>query len=282
MAAEILGVAPEQIRVITGDTDSAPYAGASAGSKTTFAMGGAVVGAAREARRQILSAAAELLEAAPEDLELTDGRVQVRGAPSAGLSLREVGRKVLNWESPIPPISAAGGFAESDSAPAFSAQIAEVEVDRETGEVRVHRLAVVQDVGRAINPLAIDGQMMGGATQGLGWALYENMIYGPEGQLLTGTLMDYAVPRFTQAAEGFDAVQVEVPSDNGPFGVRGVGEAPVIATAAAVANAVADAVGVRITDLPLTAPRVWQALQSDPSHLSAGQTNLASLKENDP
>jgi CO/xanthine dehydrogenase Mo-binding subunit len=262
MAAEALGVDPDQVRVVTGNTDTAPYAGASAGSKTTFTMGGAVVHAAREAKRQVLAAAAELLEAAPEDLELVDGRVQVRGSPGSGVTLRELGKETTTWESRLAPITAAGRFAEAQAAPAFSAQIAEVEVDRKTGEVRVHRLAVIQDVGLAINPAAVDGQIMGGAAQGLGWALYENLVYGPEGQLLTGTLMDYAVPRITQAAETVDAVRVEVPSDNGPFGIRGVGEPPVIATAAAVANAIADATGVRLTELPMTAPRVWRALQA--------------------
>jgi CO/xanthine dehydrogenase Mo-binding subunit len=261
MAAEALGVDPDQVRIITGNTDSAPYAGASAGSKTTFTMGGAVVNAAREAKRQVLAAAAELLEAAPEDLELVDGRVQVRGSPGAGVTLRELGKETTTWESRLAPITAAGRFAEEQAAPAFSAQIAEVEVDRETGEVRVHRLAVIQDVGLAVNPAAVDGQIMGGAAQGLGWALYENLVYGPEGQLLTGTLMEYAVPRISQAAEVVDAVRVEVPSDNGPFGIRGVGEPPVIATAAAVANAIADATGVRLTELPMTAPRVWRTLR---------------------
>ncbi|MCC6191003.1 MAG: xanthine dehydrogenase family protein [Anaerolineales bacterium] len=271
LAAETLGIAPEDVRVLAGDTETAPFAGASAGSKTTFSTGGAVVDAAREARRQVLAAAAELLEADVEDLDLADGRVQVRGVPASSLTLRELARKSMSWESPIAPISAGGRFAQPQSAPAFSAQLAEVEVDRETGEVRVHQLVVIQDVGCAVNPPAVDGQMMGGATQGLGWALYEAMVYDVSGQLLTGTLMDYAVPRFAQSAGAFTLVRVEAPSDNGPFGVRGVGEPPVIATAAAVANAIADAAGVRLTDLPMTPQRVWQALNSRSQSLEIGK-----------
>jgi CO/xanthine dehydrogenase Mo-binding subunit len=121
---------------------------------------------------------------------------------------------------------------------------------------------VVQDVGRAINPLAVQGQMMGGATQGIGWALYEGMEYDAGGQLLTGSWLDYAVPDISQAPSVFETVLVEVPSESGPFGARGVGEAPVVPTAAAIANAIADATGVRLSELPMTPPRVLAALQT--------------------
>jgi len=134
-------------------------------------------------------------------------------------------------------------------------------VDPETGVVHLHRLVVVQDVGRAINPLAIEGQLMGGATQGIGWALYEKMDYDAQGQLLTGSWMDYAIPDITETAATIETVIVEVPSENGPFGARGVGEPPVVPTAAAIANAIADATGVRLTDLPMTAPRIWATLR---------------------
>jgi CO/xanthine dehydrogenase Mo-binding subunit len=121
---------------------------------------------------------------------------------------------------------------------------------------------VVQDVGRAINPPAAEGQMMGGATQGLGWALLEHMAYDDQGQLLSASWMDYAVPHITQGALKLETVLVQVPTAHGPFGARGVGEPPVIATAAAVANAIADATGVRLTELPMTPPRVLAALSN--------------------
>jgi CO/xanthine dehydrogenase Mo-binding subunit len=264
MAAETFGVAPEQVRVLISDTDTAPYSGASAGSKVTYATGSAVVQAAREARRQVLAVAAEELEAAVEDLEIVNGQVQVRGAPDRGLLLKDLADKTYDWGSRHAPVYGAGRFAVEDSAPAFNAQLAEVEVDADTGAVRVHKLVVVQDVGRAINPLAVQGQMRGGATQGIGWALYEQMLYDDGGQLVTGTLMEYTLPSISQTAPDIDTVLVEVPSEYGPFGARGVGEAPVVPTAAAVANAVADATGVRLTDLPLTAPRVWAVLRARP------------------
>jgi CO/xanthine dehydrogenase Mo-binding subunit len=158
------------------------------------------------------------------------------------------------------PVFAHGRWAQTTQAPGFSAQLAEVEVDRDTGEVRVRRLVIVQDVGRAINPAAVRGQMMGGATQGLGWALFERMEYDAGGQLLTGSWMDYAVPSIAHLPE-LETVIVEAPSEHGPFGARGVGEPPVVPTAAAIANAIADATGVRLSDLPMTAPRVLAALR---------------------
>lgn len=262
MAADTFGVAPETVRVLISDTDTAPYSGASAGSKVTYATGSAVVHAAQEARRQVLAIAAEELEAAVEDLEIADGQVQVRGAPDRGLKLKALAEKTYDWGSRHAPVYGAGRFAVKDSAPAFNAQLAEVEVDPDTGVVRVHKLVVVQDVGRAINPLAVQGQMRGGATQGIGWALYEEMLYDEGGQLVTGTLMDYVLPSLSQTAPDIETLQVEVPSEHGPFGARGVGEAPVVPTPAAITNAIADATGLRLTDLPHTAPRVWAALQA--------------------
>ena len=263
MAAEAFGIAPEKVRVVVSDTDTAPYSGASAGSKVTYTTGAAVVMAAQEARRQVLAIAAEELEAAVEDLEIVDGAVQVRGVPGRAIKLSDIARKTMQFSGKYAPVYGQGRVAQTETAPAFSAQLAEVEVDGETGEVRLHKLIVVQDVGRAINPLAIRGQMMGGATQGIGWALYEQMVYDVNGQLLTGSWMDYAIPNIVQAPIVAETIIVEVPSENGPYGARGVGEAPVVPTAAAIANAIADAAGgARLTDLPMTAPRVLAALRA--------------------
>jgi CO/xanthine dehydrogenase Mo-binding subunit len=138
-----------------------------------------------------------------------------------------------------------------------------VVVDQETGEVTVHRLVIIQDVGRAINPLAVEGQLMGGAMQGLGWALHENMIYDDAGQNLTASLMDYVIPHFTDSPVDMETMLIEVAADTGPLGARGVGELPVVPTAGAVANAIKAAVNIRITDIPMTAPRVLAALQTN-------------------
>jgi CO/xanthine dehydrogenase Mo-binding subunit len=244
------------------DTSSAPYAGVAAGSKTTYTVGPAVIAAAEEARKQVLAIAAEEFEADPADLEIVDGEVRVRGVPTKSISIGEIASKGMSWSSKVGPIIAHGRHADPTQAPGFSAQLAEVEVDEETGKVIVHKLIVAQDAGKAINPLAVEGQMLGGATQGLGWALYEAILYNEEGQVLTGSWMDYTVPTMPQAARQYETIIVEVPTDHGPFGARGVGEPPVIPTAAAVANAIADATGAQVVDLPMTPPRVLQALSN--------------------
>ncbi len=260
LAAEAYGIAPEKVRFVYSDTDSAPYGGGVGGSKTTYTLGKAVINAAQEARRQTLAIAAEEFEVSAEDLEIVDVRVQVRGFPDRSIGLGEVAGKSMTFGGKYEPVHGSGRQAITDRAPSFCAQIAEVEVDEETGDVNLVNLAVVQDVGRAINPLAVEGQMQGGAVQGVGWALYEEMRYDADGQLLSGSWMDYAMPDAVQAAP-IQTQIVEVPSVSGPFGARGVGEPPVIPTVAAIANAVADATGARLTQTPMTPPRVLAALE---------------------
>ena len=260
LAAEAYGIDPEQVRFVYSDTDSSPYAGGVGGSKTLYTLGNAVLRAAQEAQRQTLTIAAEEFEVSAEDLEIVEGRVQVKGFPDRSISLGEIAGKSMSFDGKYEPVHASGRQAVTDRAPSFSAQIAEVEVDEETGEVNVVNLAVVQEVGRAINPMAVEGQMQGGATQGIGWALYEEMYYDDDGQLLSGSWMDYAMPDAIQAAP-IQTQMLEIPSISGPFGARGVGEPPVIPTVAAIANAVAHATGVRLTQTPMTAPRVLAALK---------------------
>ncbi len=262
MAADAFGVAPDQVRMVMGDTDATPYAGAASGSKTLYTAGAAVLLAAADARRQVLSVAADEMEAAAEDLEIVDGAVRVKGFPSKSIKLAALASTIMRFGAHYAPIQGTGRVAQDKSAPGFNAQLAEVDVDRDTGEVHVHRLVVIQDVGKAINPLIVEGQLMGGAVQGLGWALYEDLRYDADGQPITGSLADYALPGVDQAPPVFETMLVEVPSDNGPLGARGVGEPPIVPTAAAVANAIYEATGVRLRDLPMTAPKVLAALQA--------------------
>ena len=261
LAAETFGIDADRVRVISGATESVPYAGASGGSKTIYTVGPAVIQAAAEARRQTLELAAEMFEADVADLVVVDGNVQVKGAPDKALPIGKIAARTMRFGGRHAPVFGHGRHANNISSPAFCVQIAEVEVDAETGEVTVHKLAVVQDVGRAINPAAVEGQMHGGAAQGLGWALYEGLVLDDYGQLLTATLMDYALPDFSKTPTMLDAEIVEVPAELGPMGARGVGEPPVIPTAGAVANAIADATSARLTELPMTPPRVLAALQ---------------------
>ncbi len=260
LAAESFGVDVDKVRFVYSDTDSAPYGGGVGGSKTLYTLGNAVIRAAEDARRQTLAIAAEEFEVSAEDLEIVDGRVQVRGFPDRSVALGDLAGKAMTFGGRYDPIHGSGSQSVTDRAPSFCAQIAEVDVDEETGEVDLLNLAVVQEVGRAINPLTVEGQMQGGAVQGVGWALYEEMRYDDDGQLLSGSWMDYAMPDAVQAAPIHTQI-VEVPSSSGPFGARGVGEPPVIPTVAAIANAVAHATGVRMTQTPMTAPRVLEALE---------------------
>ncbi len=260
LAAEAYGVEVDKVRFVYSDTDSAPYGGGVGGSKTLYTLGNAVIRAAEDARRQTLAIAAEEFEVSAEDLEIVDGRVQVRGFPDRSVALGDLAGKAMTFGGKYDPIHGSGSQSVTDRAPSFCAQIAEVEVDEETGEVDLLNLAVVQEVGRAINPMTVEGQMQGGAVQGVGWALYEEMRYDDDGQLLSGSWMDYAMPDAVQASP-IQTQIVEVPSISGPFGARGVGEPPVIPTVAAIANAVAHATGVRMTQTPMTAPRVLEALQ---------------------
>ena len=261
LAAEAFGVSPNKVQIITGDTGSSIYNGAAGGSKTIYTVGPALIQAAEEARRQTLEIAAELMEAAPVDLEIVDGRVRVRGVPDRSVGLGEIAGKTMQFGGRYAPIFGTGRHANTARSPGFCAQLAEVTVDPDTGTVRVHKLVVVQDVGRALNPLAVEGQMIGGAIQGLGWALHERMVYDDYGQPLTASWLDYTVPHIQQAAESVEAVIVEVPSDHGPYGAKGVGEPPVTPTAGAIGDAIAEALGgVRLTDLPMTPARIWEAL----------------------
>src|SRR5438132_1288256 len=186
-----------------------------------------------------------------------------RGVPSKAVPIAELAKASMQFGGKYEPVYGRGSTATIVRSPAFAAHLAEVEVDTDTGHVRVLDHLVVQDVGRALNPAAIEGQIQGAAAQGLGWALLERMSYDPQGQLLSATFMDYAMPGSEQVPP-VRAVLVEVPSEHGPFGAKGVGEPPVVAAPAAIANAVRDATGHRFTELPITTQAVRQALSETP------------------
>lgn len=260
IAAQELGMPVSAMHIVHENTDSMPYSGLSAGSKTTYTVGSAVLDAARDARNQVLHIAAEMLEASAADLELRDGRVTVRGTPEKQVSLQEIAANSMRFGAAYEPVFGRGRSANRVASPMFAAHLARVAVDPETGEVRVLDYLAAQDVGRAINPAEVEGQIHGGVVQGIGWALCEGMVYDQQGQLLNATLMDYALPH-SQDAPTITPLLVEVPSPLGPFGAKGVGEPPVVPVAAAIANAIKDATGVRLTQLPMTPERVFTALR---------------------
>jgi CO/xanthine dehydrogenase Mo-binding subunit len=259
IAASAYGVDIDKIKITTGDTDVAPMTGLSAGSKTIYTVGTAVLEAAKDARKQTLQIAAAEMEAAVEDLEIEDGRVVVRGVPDKGVTLASIGKKGNLYMSKIPPVLGVSHPAFAVQAPAFAAELAKIEVDPDTGQTTIHDFVVVQDAGKAINPLGVEGQMQGGAVQSIGIALTEAMMYDKNGRLMNPSLLDY---RKLTAADlpNIETIIVEVPAPAGPFGARGVGEPPIVPAPAALANAVYDATGVRLTELPLSPERIALAI----------------------
>jgi CO/xanthine dehydrogenase Mo-binding subunit len=261
LAAEALGIKADQVRIFNADSDSAPYSGMSGGSKITLTTGSAVVKASQEARQQILGIAADQLEASIDDLELADGKVQVRGVPERSVTLAKLAQDSMAFGGKYEPIFGRGSTAINQRAPGFAAHLARVRVDPETGRAEVRQYVAVQDVGKAVNPAGIEDQIMGGVMQGVGWALYEQLAYDEGGQLVTASLMDYTLPGSHQAPLSIEPIIVEVPSQSGPYGVRGVGEPPVVPVAAAIGNAIREATGARLGELPMTPERVAQAIR---------------------
>ena len=261
IAATAYGVDIDKVKITTGDTDVAPVTGLSAGSKTTYTVGVAVIQAAEIARKQTLEIAAKELEASVHDLEIEDGKVIVRGVPDKGITLASIGKKGNLYMSKVEPVIGASHPAFSVQAPAFCAQLARIEVDPDTGEVTLHNFVVAQDVGKAINPAQIEGQMQGGAVQSLGMALTEALMYDDKARLTNPSLLDYR--KLTSAdLPNIETIIVEKPAPHGPFGARGVGEPPIVPAPAAIANAIEDATGVRLTHLPLSSERIALAIAS--------------------
>lgn len=257
IAAETIGLDPRQVEHVSIDTAAAPPAPGSGGSVITYSVGRAVRDAAEDARRGLIAAAAIQLEIAEDDLEIVDGAVRPRGTPDRAIPIAEVVR--AHARAGRAPIVGRGATERPSLAPILAGTIAHVAVDVETGEVRLRSLHLAQDVGRALNPALIEAQLVGGAVQSIGWGLLEALVHDEAGQLLSATFLDYALPR-AEHVPPIGMTIVEVPAADGPFGAKGVGEGPVIAGAAAIATAIAAATGVRLHELPMTAPRVWRAL----------------------
>jgi aerobic carbon-monoxide dehydrogenase large subunit len=263
VCADVLGVAYEDVTVRYGDTDMLPDAVGAFGSRGTVVGGSAVLRAAERVRDKVRTVAARELEAHPEDLELRDGAVHVRGVAARALSLREVARAAAPTRALAaglePGLEALEYHEQEKMTYGHGVHVAVVEVDGETGVPRILRYVVAYDVGRCINPMLVEGQIAGGLAQGLGAALHEELLYDADGQLVTGTLMDYHIPVAADMPPIELCIREEDRSPVNPLGVKGAGEDGIVAAGAAVANAVADALaplGVEITALPLRADRL--------------------------
>jgi aerobic carbon-monoxide dehydrogenase large subunit len=266
IAAEELGVAFDDVTIIGGDTDVLPYGFGAFASRLMANAGPAVARAAREVRHRAALVAASLLECAPEDVVAANGRLHVVGIPERGIALGEAAKvaakgKVLA-QTGEPGLNSCAYFHPKTVTWAFGAQAATVDVDVETGAVRLLRYVAVHDSGRAVNPMIVEGQLHGGVAQGIGAALMEELVYDAGGQLLTGSLMDYAVPRADDLPEITTAL-IDHPSVINELGVKGVGESGAIAPGPAIANAIEDALaefGITVRELPVTPGRIFEML----------------------
>ncbi|HEY4026899.1 MAG TPA: xanthine dehydrogenase family protein molybdopterin-binding subunit [Candidatus Dormibacteraeota bacterium] len=246
LAAETMGVPADRIRILKGDSATAPASPMAAGSAITYSVGPAVIRAVLEAKRQILDIAAARLEASPEDLELEDRAVHVKGAPFRQITLADVAKAAADGHGPVHAVGRAG---VNKAAPMCTVHVARVRVDHQTGALQVSRYAAIQDVGRALNRAEVEAQVHGGVVQGLGRALGEEIVHDGEGQPRTATFADYVLPTADQVPP-IEVELVEIPSEEGPLGARGVGEPPVIPVLAAVGNAIRDVTGRRLTSAP--------------------------------
>ena len=267
IVADEFGYPVENVEVVAGDTETTPQGWGTYGSRTTAVCGSAVKIAAQRVREKAQKIAAHLMEANEGDVEFRDGKFSVAGTPGEGKTFAEVAMMAnLAWNMPPgvePGLEAAAFFDPSNFVYPFGTHICTVQVDADTGEVKILRYLCVDDCGPHINPMIVEGQIHGGVIQGIGEALQEMVVYDEDGQLLSGTMMDYAVPRASQMPR-IETAHTTTPSPVNPLGVKGTGEAGTIPAAAAVVSAVCDALaplGITHIDKPLTPARVWAAIQ---------------------
>lgn len=258
IVAEELGITTDMVHTAVPDTASVPYTHVTVGSRTVFATGIVVHKAAVAVREELRRRAARLLEASESDVEWQDGAFRVRGVPSRSMTVPEVASRQLAGGSVV-SVTCSGVPEEAPGA-GVAAALCDVQVDPETGKVHILRFTCFQDVGRAIHPTFVEGQMQGGTVQGIGWALMEQYDF-KDGVMRNPNLMDYKLPTALDVPN-IETCFVEVPSPIHPYGARGVGEPPIIVPPAALANAIAAATGKRVRSLPMTPERIWRSLTS--------------------
>jgi len=267
--ADALTMPIEKVRVQAGDTAAAPYGMGTRGSRGGVVSAGAALGAARIVKDKLLRIAAHLLEAPLGDLELVEGAVRVRGAPAAGLTIAQLAQKAYLAPTELPAgmepgLEAMHAFDPPALTFSSGTHICRVEIDPETGALTIPRYTIVEDCGRLLNPRIVEGQLHGATAQGLGGALLEEIVYGADGQNLSATLLDYAIP-IAARVPSFEIEHLERPDPNTPLGMKGMAEGGVMGASAAISNAVADALaplGVTAGRQPFTPERIVAALRT--------------------
>jgi xanthine dehydrogenase molybdenum-binding subunit len=255
-AAETLGLPLDRIRSSVGDTDSVGYTGESAASRTTMATGVAAVTAAQDAIAQMCARAAMLWGVPADAVSYRKGAFRTEQDESLRLTFAELAAQLPRTGGAVTGVGNVNVRAVGGS---FGAHIVDVEVDPETGKVTILRYTAVQDAGRAVHPVQVEGQMQGGVAQGIGWALYEGYVFNEQGEMLNPNLLDYKLPTALDVPP-IETVIVEVPYPNHPYGVRGVGETPIMPPPAAIANAIYRATGARVFQLPMTPARILESM----------------------
>ncbi len=273
IGAEVLGVPFENVIIDTADTDTGPHCMGTFASRATHRVGNAVIQAAEEARKIMLDVASDEMEVSPDDLETDgEGNIRVKGSPDKSISVIDValaahfkyGRTISGrgmFMKPKSEVDPETGKMDPDSTEAHACTVAEVEVDTETGEVTVLSLKSAYEIGRQVNPALVEGQIRGGSIMGMAHALYESTHpYYPNVDHMPTGFSEYLLPGPMELPE-VESVVLEFPSVDGPFGVKGVGEMTANSPIPAIANAITDAIGVRITDIPITPEKILRALE---------------------
>ena len=253
--AETIGLAAEDVHPQVADTDSVGYTDVTGGSRVTFATGLAVYKVGLDIQQQMCQRAAMLWECKAADVSVSD---DVYSAGKNSITFVELAGRLGETGGPIVGRATVDPQGSSNG---FGAQLVDVEVDPETGKVTILRYTAIQDAGKAIHPSYVEGQMQGGAVQGIGWALNEEYFFSDEGVMANASFLDYRMPT-TLDVPMIDTIIVEVPNPEHPYGVRGVGETPIVSPPAAIVNAIYDAVGVRMRQLPASPPRLWEAIST--------------------
>jgi CO/xanthine dehydrogenase Mo-binding subunit len=268
MAAETFGVDYKQVRAIVADTASVGYTHVTGGSRVTFATGMAVVDASKKLVDELRARAAMIWGVDPEGVVWEDGCAKPASSNVGDfppMPLKEIAAKAALTGGPL---TASASVNAGGQAPGFSTQFCDVEVDPETGKVTILRFVVAQDVGKAIHPSYVEGQMQGGVVQGIGWALNEEYIYDQRGRLDNAGFLDYRCPVASDLPM-IETLMIEVPNPTHPYGAKGVGEVNICPPMAAIANAIENAIGVRMTELPMSPPRIVAAIDAEQPKLAA-------------
>ncbi len=255
-AAEVLGIPAEDVHPSVGDTESVGYTFLTGGSRTTFASGWAAYECAQDIRAKMIERAASIWDVEAGDVELVDGSFQHKSDPALQMTFKELAGRLNGTGGPI---SSQVSVDPRGAGGAFSTHIVDVEVDPETGKVDILDYTAVQDAGKAIHPSYVEGQMQGGVVQGIGWALNEEYVFNKDGQMENSSFLDYRMPTSLDLPM-INTVIVEVANPGHPYGVRGVGEVPIVPPMAAIANAISQAVGVRMDKLPMSPGNLLEAL----------------------